>query len=296
LIAKIFKIMQEVEVPPAPKNDKGEIIDSFYQYNYYREHYFDNFDWSDDRIVRTPVFHNRLQMFMLKITPQIPDSIIKAADFVIQKSLKTKEVSKWCIYWITNHYETSQYMGMDAVFVHMAQKYYADKAITFWLDDALRFKLTDRANTLSYNLLGLKAQNITLPDTANKYQSMYNIKADYTVIIFWDATCGKCKEEMPKLLELYEELNKGIKPNTPKKIDVYALSMTVDVDIWKKYLNEHKLPWSNVYDPNRESNYRKHFDVYSTPVVYLLGKEKRIIAKRLSIEQIKDFIEKGITE
>jgi thiol-disulfide isomerase/thioredoxin len=125
---------------------------------------------------------------------------------------------------------------------------------------------------------------------------LYNLKGDYTVVVFWDATCGRCKEEMPKLLELYKEQNKGIKAKANNKIDVYSVSMTVEPKIWKDYIKEQKLPWTNVHDPNHESNFRRYYDVYSTPVVYLLGKEKKIIAKRLSIDQVKEFIEKGITE
>ncbi|MES2559596.1 MAG: redoxin domain-containing protein [Bacteroidota bacterium] len=294
LIAKIFRMMQEITVPDPPKLPGGG-IDSMFQYNYYREHYFDNFDMGDDRIVRTPIFHPRLQNYILKVTPQIPDSISRAADFVISKA-KSKEVSKWCIYWITNYYETSQYMGMDAVFVHMALKYYNDKAVTYWVDETLRYKIVDRAKTLEYNILGKKAANLTLPDTAGNYQSLYNLKADYTVVVFWDATCGRCKEEMPRLLELYNEQNKTVKAKANKKIDVYAVSLTVEPKVWKDYIRANKIPWTNVHDPNHESNFRKLYDVYSTPVVYLLGKEKKIIAKRLSIEQVKEFIEKGITE
>jgi thiol-disulfide isomerase/thioredoxin len=300
LITKIFRMMQEIKIPDAPKNADGSIADSMFQYNYYREHYFDNFDFTDDRIVRTPIFHPRLQNYITKVTPQIPDSIIKAADFVIDKAKGAKEISKWCIFWITNYYETSQYMGMDAVFVHMAQKYYANKELAYWVEETLRFKITDRADLLSNNLLGKKAKNINLPDSANIYQSLYNMTGDYTVVIFWDATCGRCKEEMPKLMELYKELNKDVqktlKNKAPNKIDVYAVSMTTDPKLWKDYIHEHKLPWTNVHDPNHESNFRRHYDVYSTPVVYLLGKEKKIIAKRLTIEQVKEFIEHGITE
>jgi hypothetical protein len=36
------------------------------------------------------------------------------------------------------------------------------------------------------------------------------------------------------------------------------------------------------------------YDINSTPVLYLLNREKKIVAKRLSVEQLKDFIEKGI--
>lgn len=295
LIAKIFKMMQEISIPEPPTLPGGG-IDSMFQYNYYREHYFDNFDFSDDRIVRTPIFHPKLQNYIVKVIPQIPDSINKAADFVIAKAMKSKELSKWCIYWITNYYETSQYMGMDAVFVHMALKYYNDKVTTFWVDETLRYKIVDRAKTLEYNLLGKKAANLNLPDTAGNYQTLYNIKADYTVVVFWDATCGRCKEEMPRLLELYYEQNKNIKVKTTKKLDVYAVSLTVEPKTWKDYIRSNKIPWTNVHDPNHESNFRKLYDVYSTPVVYLLGKDKKIIAKRLSIEQVKDMIEKGITE
>jgi thiol-disulfide isomerase/thioredoxin len=295
LISKIFKMMQDIVIPDPPALPGGG-IDSMFQYNYYREHYFDNFDFSDDRIVRTPIFHPKLQNYILKVTPQIPDSINNAADFVVNKALKSKEISKWCIYWITNYYETSQYMGMDAVFVHMALKYYNNKAITYWVDETLRYKIVDRAKTLEFNLLGKKAANLTLPDTASNYQSLYNIKADYTVVVFWDATCGRCKEEIPKLMELYADQNKNVKVKTAKKLDVYAVSLTVDPKTWKDYIRSQKIPWTNVHDPNHESNFRKLYDVYSTPVVYLLGKDKKIIAKRLSIEQVKDMIEKGITE
>lgn len=300
LIAKIFRMMQEIKVPDAPLNPDGTIADSMFQYNYYREHYFDNFDFTDDRIVRTPIFHPRLSNYITKVTPQIPDSIIKAADFVIAKAKGSKEISKWCIFWITNYYETSQYMGMDAVFVHMAQKYYADKTVAYWVDETLRFKITDRADLLSNNLLGKKAKNINLPDTANVYHSLYNLTGDYTVVVFWDATCGRCKEEIPKLQELYNEMNKYVKKspkaNTPNKLDVFALSMTTDPKTWRDYIRDHKLPWTNVYDPNHESNFRREYDVYSTPVVYLLGKNKKIIGKRLTIDQVKDFIEHGVTE
>lgn len=293
LMSKLFRMMEDVYIPPPPVLENGR-KDSMFQYLYYTNHYFDNFDFNDDRIVYTPVFHPKFESYITKLVLQIPDSIIKAADFVIAKTLKSKEISKYCIYWITNHYETSEYMGMDAVFVHMALKYYTDKQLTYWVDDALRFKITERAQTLNYNTLGKIGQNLSMPDSSMVYQSLYNVKAEYTVLIFWDANCGKCKEEIPKILDLYNE--KNAKPNVSKtkKLEVFGVGMTPDPKEWKKYLHEHKLPWINVHDPNHESNFRKFYDVYSTPVIYLLDENKKIVAKRLSVEQLKDFIEKGI--
>jgi thiol-disulfide isomerase/thioredoxin len=293
LMAKLFRIMEEVEVPPAPVLPNGK-KDSMFQYNYYREHYFDNFDFTDDRVVYTPVFHPKVESFITKFTLQIPDSINSAADFVVAKSMPSKEISKYVINWISNHYETSEYMGMDAVFVHMALTYYNKKEIAYWIDETTRFKIVDRAQTLEYNLLGKKGQNLNMPDTGEVYQSLYNIKANYTVLLFWDANCGRCKEEVPKILDLYKEQNSTINIKGTKKIEVFAVGMTPEAKDWKKYIRENKLPWINVHDPNHESNFRKFYDVYSTPVIYLLDENKQIIAKRLSADQLKDFIEKGL--
>ena len=293
LMAKLFKMMEDVYVPPAPILPNGK-KDSMFQYFYYRDHFFDNYDFTDDRIVYTPVFHPKIESYITKLTLQIPDSIIKASDFLVAKTLPSKEISKYVIYWITNHYETSEYMGMDAVFVHMALTYYSDKKLTFWLDDALRFKIVDRAQTLDYNIIGKRGQNLNMPDTSGMYQSLYNIKAQYTVLVFWDANCGRCKEEIPKVLELYKEQNSSLNLTGTKKMEVFGVGMTPEPKDWKTYIHDHKLPWINVHDPNHESNFRKFYDVYSTPVIYLLDENKRIIAKRLSVDQLKDFIEKGV--
>ncbi len=294
LVAKIFRIMEDVDIPEPPKDANGVILDSNFQYNYYKQHYFDNFDFSDDRIARTPVFHPKIEQYITKMTLQIPDSINVAADFLIKKTLRSKEISKWCIYWITNHYETSKYMGMDAVFVHMVDEYYTKKEVSHWVDDALRFKITDRANILRNTLIGKKAQNLVLPDSAMKYQILYGIDADYTVVLFWDPHCGHCKEEIPKLKALYEDFNSKVKVKQRKKVEVYALGSTTDYVAWRQYIKDNKLPWVNVHDPKHESGYHRLYDVQTTPVIYLLNSKKEIVAKRLSIEQIKEFIEKGI--
>lgn len=292
LLAKIFNMMKDVDIPDAPILNNGT-KDSLFGYKYFREHFFDNFDFGDDRIVYTPVFHSRIEYYITKLTPQIPDSINKAIDFLVQKTLKNKEVSKWCIYWITNHYETSQYMGMDAVFVHMVDNYYKNPKISYWVDDALRAKIQDRADNLRNNLLGKIAPNLIMPDTGFAMRELHKIKAKYTMVLYWDANCGRCKEEIPRLKELYEKLNSD--KNVPtKKFEVYAVSLTNVAEEWKKYVAENKLKWINVSDLYNNTKFRKLYDIYSTPVIYLLNEKKEIVAKRLSVEQVADFIEKGI--
>lgn len=292
LLSKIFKMMRDVQIPDAPILPNGR-KDSTFAYQYYKTHYFDNFDFSDDRITYTPVFHNRLEYYITKVIPQIPDSINKAADMVIKKAMPVKETRKWCIFWITDHYERSQFMGMDAVFVHMVDKYYNDTNITFWVDETLRFKITDRADNLRNNLIGLVAPNLIMPDTGFTLRELHKIKAKYTMVIFWDANCGRCKEEMPKLKTIYEKLNQRMYPEG-KYFEVYAVSLTNIAEEWIKYVRDNKLKWVNVSDLYNNTKFRRLYDIYSTPVIFLLNEKKEIIVKRLSVEQVEEVIEKGL--
>ena len=72
-----------------------------------------------------------------------------------------------------------------------------------------------------------------------------------------------------------------------------------DIEEWKKFLKEQKIEdWLNVADisfddegnPLANSDWRDKYDIYSTPVVYLLDKEKKILAKRINHDQLKEII------
>ena len=133
LLSKIFKGMKDPIIPEAPKDENGKPLDSLFQYKYLKAHYWDNIDFTDSDILRTPIYHNRLDHYIKKLIPQIPDSINKAADILIDKARGNDEIFRYTLGKITYWYETSKIMGMDAVFVHLADKYYMTNQ-AFWVD------------------------------------------------------------------------------------------------------------------------------------------------------------------
>ncbi|MBP6426310.1 MAG: DUF5106 domain-containing protein, partial [Bacteroidia bacterium] len=64
-----------------------------------------------------------------------------------------------------------------------------------------------------------------------------------------------------------------------------------DIELWKKFIRDNKLKWINVSDLYNNTNFRNYYDIYSTPVIYLLDEKKNIIAKRLDTDKVRDFIE-----
>ena len=284
-LAKLFKAMDEIVIPDAPILANGK-KDTTFAYHYYKTHFFDNIDFTDDRLLRTPIFNNKIKQYMDKLTPQTPDSINISADYLVEKGRANPEMFKYMVYWLTYTYESSQIMGMDAVFEHMVEKYYMTKQ-TPWVDSTQMYKITKRAMTIKPLLIGKKAPGIIMPDSLGKNISLYDIKAKYTVVIFWDHGCGHCKKEVPKLVKAYNEKLKD------KGVEVYTIETEDKPEEWRKFIRENDMHFINVHQPDEYNRAvtKQIYDIYSTPVIYLLDENKIIKAKRIDSEQLEGVID-----
>ncbi|MDQ3192423.1 MAG: DUF5106 domain-containing protein [Bacteroidota bacterium] len=282
-VAKMFNAMNEIDIPEAPILENGA-KDSLFTFRYYKSHYWDNIDFTDDRILRSPIYHNKLKRYIENLTVQMPDSIYESADFVLEKAKASPELFKYTLWFITNTYERSNVMGMDAVFVYLAEKYYMTNQ-AFWVDEQQLDKITKRAMTLKPLLLGKVAPNLVMKEMNNNISSLHNVKAKYTILYFWDPECGHCKKVTPQVYEVFEKYkNKGL--------GSYVVCTEADLEKMKKFVEEKELKWMNVYDPQNQTNFRKTYDIFSTPVLYLLDENKEIIAKKISVEQLEEMLEK----
>ncbi len=285
LVSKLVAAMQKPEVPETIAG--GEESDNrSKRFFYYKKHFFDNFDLSDPELLRTPLYQPRVDEYMDKLTHQHPDSISKAADYLLSLADGNDETFRYLLVKLTNKYETSNIMGMERVFVYLAENYYL-KGKAFWADSALVAKFDKRVKELKPNLVGNQAPDMILRDTMMRPVRLSNLDNRFIVLYFYDPDCGHCKKTTPKLREIYTRL-KG------KGVEVWAACTVTDVEKWKKYINEYNLDWINVADPYYQSNFRADYDIKSTPILYVLDKDKEIIAKRLGVEQIEDFINRII--
>ncbi len=297
--SKILLATTEIEIPESPLDSTGN-PDKTFPYRYYKKHYWDNIDFSDERILRTPIFFNKMDQFLNKFTVQHPDSINASADILIEKSRANKVVFKYVVSYITSTYERSKIMGMDAVFVHMVENYYITNQCD-WVDSTQLVKISDRAQKIAPNLIGRKAAEFIdfygrpfMKDTSGVIHTLSDINADYTVLVFFGPTCGHCKKEIPKIKHNIDSLiYAGF------NIKTFAVATEFDKKEWKKFISDQKTgDWINVADINHDddgnpvasSDWRDKYDIYSTPVVYLLDTNKNIIAKRISNTQLVDII------
>lgn len=284
--AKFIRSTIDVEIPDPPvgMSDKEKQL---YRYNYYKTHYFDNIDFSDERMLRTPIFHKKIMDYLDRMTPQHPDSIIRSAHYIIDKSKANKDVFRYCLVTISNKYETSNIMGMDAVFVDLAENYYM-KGDAYWSDSTLDEKIRKRVKELKPTLLGKTAPNMNLLDTLMHPVSLKAIKSNYTILYFYDPDCGHCKKKTPILKKIYNETLKEM------GVEVLAVCTVTDVKKWKRFIKDNKLNWINAADPYLHDNFRALYNINSTPKIFVVDKDKKIIAKRLDVDQLVEFIKRHI--
>lgn len=311
-ISTLVLLSVEMKLPEVPKDENGVITDSNYVYNYYIQHFWDGIDFKDDALVRCPVYHNKLDKYFSKAgLLQIPDTLTKYAKWMVDQMDYTDEENKvfqYTVHHITQKYEASKIMGMDRVFVYMADNYYCgENNKAYWMSEENSKKLCDRANDIRNTMIGEFAPMLILPDTTEKnWINSYKIDAPYTVLYFWDPNCGHCKKTTPKLQTLYEEKFKS------RGIEVYAVGKATgeDFEAWKKYIKDNNLTFTNVgltksvYEQAMEDprplmqhttiqslNYTDTYDIYSTPRIFILDKDKVIKFKQLSIGQLEEILD-----
>jgi thiol-disulfide isomerase/thioredoxin len=312
----VLNLKTEKEPTNVPKASNGR-PDSIYQYYYYKSHFFDGINFKDDRIIRTPFFDDRIKRYFDNVILLHPDTVIMEVDKILEKCQQGSIIYNLLLAHFTHKYEQSKIMGFDKVFVHIADKYIiSGKAKNVYTEETVA-KIKERVDIMRNLLLDAKVSELYMIDTtygkqvrkmgfdtatSSKsitdlyyknlekltplFKTLYQVNAKYTILVFWAADCGHCQTEVPKLHEDLKAL-KG-------KIDfkVFAVQTKDDLyDTWRKFIVEKNLTdFIHVFDPVHLNNLKERFDIYSTPVIYVLDKDKRIKAKRLGAEQVVEML------
>ena len=301
-VTKFIGATREPFPPESMLNGEKRHDDSV-RYFYYREHYFDHFDPFSVRLLHTPIYENKIINYISRAVPQHPDSLIVAVDFLLEGSRVNEELYRYMLITLFNHFAESKFMGMDVVYFHIAEHYYLPDAT--WSSPEFLAKLEDNLEKNKPTLIGQTAPNLVMrevpsehfamamQDTAIKRdphigQDFYinSIDADYTILYFWEADCGHCQKSTPELHEVYERL----KEKNVKVIAVHAINSIEGKEKWVDFVNEHGMnDWINCWSPY-SNEFRQVFNLQSYPQLFIMDRDKKIVAKRITPEQAEKII------
>jgi peroxiredoxin len=285
--ARIFNATKPVEVPDPPKRPDGR-IDSSFQLKYYRQHFFDNFDLADDALLRMPkpVYQEKVKEYLSKLFLPQSDTITQAINGIVAKAKTNPETYKYIVYTCLFLYQQPDIMGLDQVFVNIYKKYFETGEMNYWANDQLKKNLKEHAAKISQAQIGAVAPNLIMQDQNLQPKSLYDIKKKYAIIYFFDPDCGHCRQESPKLVDFYN------KNKVKFDFEVFAVASDTSMKKLRDYIKEMKMTWITVDGPRSYlgEHYNKLYFVETYPAVYILDNKKKVIARKLSVEKIGDFL------
>jgi thiol-disulfide isomerase/thioredoxin/gas vesicle protein len=270
------------EMPAFEGTDEEKTLKAVY---YLREHFWDRLDPTAPGMLRTPFLFEKLDYFVNKLHYQQPDSLIVAIDKVLARLRPSEETFRFYLVHFLNSFATAKLVGMDAVYVHLAEKYYA-KGDASWISEEQLNKIIENAQSLKPLLIGKTAPDILMQRRDGAKIRLHEVQSPYTILYFWRHDCGHCKESTPIMKTFYENFkDKGVK--------IFAVCVKFGeeiADCWK-YVDENGTnDWIHTADPYLVSKYYTIYNVKTTPQIYILDAKKEIISKNIGAEQLEEVM------
>jgi peroxiredoxin len=282
----LYSVVKAMKNTPVKRSQlpKDETEKQRYIYEYVRKHYWDNITLSDIRMQYTPILIPAIDnYFSGSFTPQIPDSIIKTFDRLFLKTGSDTAMKRFFTGHVFNKYVNSKIMGMDNVVIHIIDNYYLANKVN--VNDPKFIKnITEHADKYRNTRIGKQALNLKMETIGGTPEALYDIDAPYTLVYFYEPSCGHCKQETPKVYKVFQ----NFKDRGLAGFCVYSQS---NKEEWTEYVSKNSMTdWINVWDPTNSNDFRTAYSVYSVPQVYLLDKDKKIIGHRLDSESLSQML------
>lgn len=242
---------------------------------YYRVHFFDNFDFSRPGLVRTNVVYTAINDYFSNFgQPATTDTYIRNIDFILSRLKLGDEAYEYGLDLFINNFETSIF---EKVYIHLIENHYA----LYPKADKVRLKSYLQHIEIMKKLeQGNYAPNVMLKDTLGNSFLLYDLMAEAKLLFFWSPGCEHCEDLMPELMEIYE-LYKSY------GLEVIAIAITPDESYWKSVLRKFNSKWVNVSDlQGMESPVATQYNIWMTPLLYVLDKNNKITGRPRSIPEV----------
>ena len=216
------------------------------------QHFWDGIEAFDGPTDDNPVLASQIDFYFDKMVAPLPDSITLEINRLIDRTSDNTDLRDFILWHLLEKYRNPEYMGQDQVFVWLCDEYFSQLEIKDLHETNLAI-IQEKAERLRRLALFNIAPDFRIGDSIN----LHAVESEYTVLLFYDHSCDVCHQEMQDLDSVCEQ---------HPEIKVIAIDMNTS--------DEHVGVLSDLYD------------IETTPLVYVLDRNKRIIAKKIQAKQI----------
>jgi len=273
-ISKIARIERSPlvipDMPPLVRNE------------YMRSHFLDN-SFDDTLLIRSNVITSKIITYLTfyrnqQFSKERQESeYIIGIDTVLQKIRTNETIYEFVVDYLIRGFEK---YGYDRLITHVAFNSRFDEGC---VNTERKQQLEKKIENLKRLSVGKIAPDINVTCYDGKNVKLSDISTDYTVLLFWASWCPHCSQLIPELKNVYNKHK--------NKLEFIAISIDTDKKAYEDFLSKNQIDWINCTDlMGWESKTVKDFDVFATPTMFLLDKNKKILSKPITINQLKDAL------
>lgn len=251
---------------------------------YLRQHFFDQTDFNDTSLLRSPAFSNKAISYLALYSnnrlaqKQLEAEFIKAVTVTLSAASVNAEVYKFLLDYLITGFDKYHF---EEVITYMAENFSDPSACE---DEDRKSALQKKLETYRKIAVGNPAPDFELPDPQGNPVKLSAVDAEYTLVIFYSGECSHCEEMMPKVKAIYDR-------QSPKRIEILAVSLDTDRQAWTDYLKTQGFNWINLCDfKGFDSPAADGYNIYATPTMFLLNRDKIILAKPISFRELEQVL------
>ncbi|MFT5861261.1 MAG: thiol-disulfide isomerase/thioredoxin [Flavobacteriaceae bacterium] len=280
LFAYILTASEKPKVPKAPA-DSGED----WTYRWYKNHYWDNIDFSDGRIANTPVFSRKLEYYFEKMIVQDPDSINLEVNAILETVQAEKLLFKQTFNILYKKYNESRILCVDKVFVNLALNWYT-KDLAYWATDDQISSIRRSGEIVAKFACDEEVQIVDFNDENGEPFNLAEPHNGYRVLYFWKENCPECDgfaKSLSQLQIVYGENN----------LEVLGLYTNYDSAEWLTMIAAADNSFTELIPAeigDVKDRVQNVYNLKSAPYLILLDTENKIVLKGFNPEQLEYFL------
>lgn len=247
--------------------------------SYYVRHYWDHYSLADTAFIHS----NQTEQLFADFLDALQYTDSNVCTNALQNMMTYMEANEtayghFCFLSEKYLYDPNSPMRNEDYYIVVLEQMIASPRLTEY--DKIR--PADQLQQARKNRPGMTATDFTYITPTGEVSKMSRLKAEFTLLFFYDPDCTNCKENERILSEVPLVLN------LQKEGRLRILAVYPDDNKKEWLLNASKMPEGWIIGWNKQGDIRSQqlYDIRATPTLYMLDKQKKVIVKDAPLEKI----------
>lgn len=252
--------------------------------DYLTRHYWDCTDFADTNYIHHPEITEQAWVDFIDLLRIVPR---ETADAAIRNAFAQAEKEKKCYLYLAGLadkylYDPNSPMRHEEHYISVLDLLLASSV----LDDAEKIRPQARRTLAQRNRLGTRALDFVYTLASGQTGTLHSLRSPYTLLFINNPGCQACTDMINGLQQapaIGQAFDSG-------KLRILSLYPDEEPEEWRHHLAEFPVGWINAYDRGSVIKEQNLYDLKAIPTLYLLDKEKTVLLKDATIEEVEQYV------